>query len=657
MALYWDAPPQESSKSSGKKIAAVIIILMIVISTGIIAIFQLIPNGILTPTDGNIRVAIVDSGLDQDYTTVGRVVAERSFILPQYGYEITDTTTSDSNPDDGAGNNVKHGTMVTRMLVQNSDSAKIVVAKVIDSTGYATASGLIAAIYWAIEQNCSVINLSLGSSPTFGDPLEEVVNYAWSRGIIVVSAAGNEGDSGLPGTSISSPSVYTKVISVGALDEDGNSAFYSSWGPTYDRYLKPDISTDGYVETTTAIYYGTSFASPKIAAYVVELIEHCIAKGYSYTPGMITAALLAGASPLDEPAYVVGAGEADLEQSKYLLDNENIEDGLPRITYVDAESLPLDFETLFQGDNYTFEVEISTSTYSVFQISTNAIPDGVIEISGPVVVNQTARVPIVIHVPLSSNEIHGSIIFTEQHSSDSLEIDISPRVADARIAFDITHTPWSIDTVYGQFKQLYMYLSENDISVTEIRDRSYLTSEYLSNFDAVFMLDPCARDVNETDYTDPELFSIPFTQQEIEAYEEYFLNGGGIFVTALSNATLDIASLNQFLDWTGASLGYNLVPSTGNVAYVTDIDAHAITAGVGSFDYLGTSVITNSSYTRLARYTGHTVLSCYEGESGGRIVITGTNFFIDNWGMTGNYFSNDNDLLSLRIALWLTGLM
>ncbi len=657
MALYWETPPEQTAKSSGKKIAAAIIILMIIISTGVITIFQLIPGGSLIPTNGNVRVAIVDSGLDQDFYTSGRVVAEQSFILPQYGYDTTDTSTADSNPDDGSGNNVRHGTMVTRALVQNSDSAQIVVAKVIDSTGFATAEGLIAAIYWSVEQNCSVINLSLGSSPTYGDPLEAAVEYAWSQGVIIVSAAGNEGDSGLPGTSISSPSVYSKVVSVGALDEDGNPAYYSSQGPTAERYMKPDISTNGFVETSSAIYYGTSFSSPVIAAYVVELIEHCQANEYEYTQGSIIAALLKGATPLDEPEYVVGAGKANLDESKHILDQATREGELPRLTYVDVTSLPLDFETLFQGDNYTFEVEIVTSTLTTMDISSTGIPIGALGLPDSIVVNQTTRVPINIYVPSSSSQIIGSIEFAEDYSSDSIQLRFTPQEPDARIAFDITHTSWSIDTVYGQFKELYIYLTEHDISVTEIRDTDKLTTEYLSNFDAVFLLDPCAWDVNETNYVNPSIFSIPFTQNEIDAYEEYYMNGGGIFVSALSNRTLDIASLNEFLEWTGASLGSNLVPSSGSVVEITNIDAHPITVGVASFDYVGAPLITNTSYTRLARYSGQTVLACLEGSSGGRLVITGTNFFIDNWGMTGNYFSMDDDLLALRISLWLTDLL
>ncbi len=657
MAIYYDIPPEQTKSSGSRKIVAVIIIILILLSTGVMALFQFIPSFGSFFNSGSVRVAVIDSGLDQDVSISGRVVAEQSFILPQYGYNITDSSTSDSNPDDGAGNNVRHGTMVTRALLQNSDSAQIVVAKVIDSSGHATASALVAAIYWAVEQNSTVINMSLGTSPSFGDPLQDAVEYAFSKGVIVVSAAGNEGENGIAGNSISSPSVFSKVISVAALDEKGEPAYYSSWGPTADRSMKPDIAIEGFFETSSAIYYGTSFAAPRVSAYVAELVAYCQSKGYEYTPGLIMAALFEGATPLNYPEYIVGAGKANLQQSMNIIDAASIQDGLPRLISVDTSGLPLDFETLFQGDNYTFNVEITTSTVSEVTISLIDIAEGIVEIPSPVNINQVGTVPLSIHVPMSSSPISGMVFIEDAYSNATVRVEITPQVAVARIAFDITHTPWNIDTTYGQFKELYIQLTEQDISVTEIRDRNLLTAEYLSLFDAVFMLDPSAWDRNDTDYNNPTAFSIPFTPDEIDAYEEYFLDGGGIFITALDNSSLDIESLNGFLEWTGASVAYDSVPGTIGVVEITDVVAHPITVGVSSFDYLGASILTNSSYTTLGRFSGKTVLAAFEGTSGGRIVITGTNFFIDNWGMKGMYGSPDDDVLSLRIGLWLTGLM
>jgi hypothetical protein len=658
MALYWDTPPSSNdSKSTGTKLAAVIIIVMILIGTGIAVLFQLIPSPVITNQNTKVRVAVVDSGLDQSITTSSQVVAQRSFILPQYGYSMTDTSTTDSNPSDGSGNTVRHGTLVTQTIVANSPNAQIVVAKVIDSSGSATTEGLIAAIYWAIEENCSVINLSLGSPPTVGDPLKEVAAYAFSKGVIIVSAAGNDGSNGLAGTSISSPAVYPEVVSVAALDANNVPSSYSSQGPTIDRYMKPDIAAEGSVQTSSAIYYGTSFSSPRVAADVAELISYCISENFAYTAGSIIAALLLGATPLSYPEYEVGAGLANLQGAIKIIYDANKVAGLPILTYVDVKTLPLDFETLFQGDNYTFDVRIITSTTATYNVNIAGIPNGVIDLPSSVAVNQSAVIPLGIHVPYGSSAIQGEVSFMEGSNGDSLNISIAPTVADYKIAFDISHTTWTIDSVYGQFRELYKLLTKNDISVTEIRSGQDVTSDYLSNFDAVFILDPCAYDINETDVVNPSIISIPFSTEEIQAYEQYFNNGGGIFVAALDNSTLNVAALNDFLSWTGMTLTFTGFPSNANTVAVTNIAVHPITVGVGSFDFNGAPLNVNSSVSVLGRYAGYPVLGCLQGAGGGRIVVTGTNFFIDNWGITGTspYLSHDNDILALRIALWLVG--
>ncbi len=213
---YWQTTTPQEEKSSGTKIIAVIVILMIIISTGLVFILQIGPLG--NGPSAEVRVAVLDSGIDIDASLAGRVVEEKSFIELQYGYNVTDITTSDSRPE-----NVPHGTLVAT-LVAATPNAKIVNGKVMGEDGTATSIGLAAGIYWAVEQNCSVISMSLGSSPVLGDPLEAAIEWAFARGVVVVSSAGNEGDSGLAGNSISSPAIFEKCIAVAALYEDNEPA-------------------------------------------------------------------------------------------------------------------------------------------------------------------------------------------------------------------------------------------------------------------------------------------------------------------------------------------------------------------------------------------------------------------------------------------------
>lgn len=649
---YWETPvaAKRGSSTSVTKLLAVIVILLIVVSSGMVILLGLLPTG----TSGQVvRVAIIDSGINIGHSLEGRVVAQKSFVSTEYGYDLNDASTSDAEPD-----GVPHGTLVSTVVVQNSDSAYLVIAKVIGPQGAATTAGIVAAMYWAIEQNCSVINLSMGSTPTFGDPGKQAVQYAFSHGVVVVASAGNEGDSGIAGTSIASPGVFPACLSVAGIDDNNDPYYFSSLGPTESRYMKPDIAALGYVETTTAIYYGTSFSSPRVAAAAANIVAYCRANNRSWTPGLVMTALLKGADPIPWPEYLVGAGALNVNNAIQLIAESTEPQDLPAMAYVSPVSLPLDFERLFYGDEYEFELTLFTTKLAVFDVQVVTAAPSVFHLPDAVTINQTGLVPLKVEVPDNGSATYSADIqfVSETGGSANVSVDFSVTTPVARVAFDVSHTAWSMDTVYGQFKELYKKLTSNSISVTELRNRSATTFETLSQYDAVLLLDPCTWEVNETEPLAPIAFSIPFSQAEEEAYQQYFEAGHGIFVAALSNDSLDISSLNEFLNWTGFSLSHTGVPPGDSPALITDITEHAITAGVSGFDYLGSTVSIPAGATSLAGYSSDTVLACRQGSGGGRIVVTGSNFFVDNWGMVGRYNSLDDDVLALNIVQWLTRL-
>jgi hypothetical protein len=621
MSNYWepDIGASQSSSSSGTKILAVIIVLMLVIAGGVILIFRMIPP--VTPPTG-VRVAVLDTGIDIDFALQGRVASQRSFITVENGYGVNDDSTSDSKPDD-----IPHGTMVAKTVVSDSESAIIVNAKVLDFEGSATVVGILAAIRWAVEENCSVINLSLGSTPSFGDPLQEAVEWAFNQGVVVVAAAGNDGQDGVMGTSIDAPGLFPYCLAAAALDTNGFPAGFSGTGPTASRYMKPDIAAPGYFEASGATYFGTSFASPRVAGAAAELIGYCLTNNITYTPGSIMTALLMGASSMPYEEYVVGAGRLNLQASITLIAQTSVDGNLPAISYAHPKSLPLDFETLFYGDSYQFSIQLMTSGLTDFEIDIDSDTPAIFEMPSHAIINQTGFVSLNVEIPdTGQSTYHADINFTsDTFGYTALAVYFSVSQPAARVAFDISHTPWSIDTIYGQFREFYVELTANDISVTEIRDGTQTTLATLQEFDAVVILDPCAWELNDTNPSSVEQFSIPYE------------SGGGIFVAALSNKSLDIASVNDFLNWSGFAIGYTQVPSMGDPIVITQIESHIITSGVESFAFYGGVVTMPENATALANYSASIVLASMQDDSGGRIVVTGTNFFIDNWGMLAMY--------------------
>ncbi len=103
-------------------------------------------------------------------------------------------------------------------------------------------------------------------------------NTAYSKGMMVVVSAGNEGQG--KWRKIGTPSDAAGVISVGAVDADGNYAEFSSYGPTADGRIKPDLVAMGkraYVNSTGGAYTGngTSYSTPILSGSIICLMQAC----------------------------------------------------------------------------------------------------------------------------------------------------------------------------------------------------------------------------------------------------------------------------------------------------------------------------------------------------------------------------------------------
>jgi len=111
-------------------------------------------------------------------------------------------------------------------------------------------------------------------------PLSIAVNKAFSRGIVVVSAAGNFANYYEDG-GLYTPADAFGVITVGAVDSEGRIAPFSSHGPTYDGRIKPDVCAMGignfvaYGGKDSLFGYGsgTSFATPLIAGSCALILQ------------------------------------------------------------------------------------------------------------------------------------------------------------------------------------------------------------------------------------------------------------------------------------------------------------------------------------------------------------------------------------------------
>ena len=248
-------------------------------------------------TQGNgVKVAILDTGINLNHPDLaGKVVAQKSFVS--------------NTVEDGNG----HGTHVAGILAADTNNSigvagtcpgcQLIIGKVLDDTGTGTTSNATAGITWAADQGAKVINMSLGTTEPQTIPLyQQAVNYAMSKGAVVVSAAGNDGT-----TQFSYPAAVNGVISVAGTDNDNKKASWSDYGTWVDVAAPgQDIASTGPTHSfqlqpnnynfSSPYYYlsGTSMSTPYVSG-VAALIA---STPYGTTPQAISNRLFATADKI-----------------------------------------------------------------------------------------------------------------------------------------------------------------------------------------------------------------------------------------------------------------------------------------------------------------------------------------------------------------------
>lgn len=241
-----------------------------------------------------VRVAVIDSGIDPGHPEfAGKVVASKSFV----GGGVNDV--------DG------HGTFVAGEIAAALDNgegiagiafpAQLLIAKVVRADGSITPDAEAQAIRWAIAQGARVINLSVGGLRDPADPRrdtysaveQDAIEYAASKGVVVVAAVGNSDEApSEPWPYASYPAALPHVIGVAALAQDGSVPLFSNRDAvfvdlaapgvgifsTFPRALtaeRPGCVDQGYSDCGPSEYAnpeGTSFAAPQVSAAAALLI-------------------------------------------------------------------------------------------------------------------------------------------------------------------------------------------------------------------------------------------------------------------------------------------------------------------------------------------------------------------------------------------------
>lgn len=280
----------------------------------------------------NISVAILDTGIFLHPDFSGRVTAFHDFVHQK------------KEPYDDCG----HGTHVAGCLAGDgylsdgrlrgiAPASQLIIGKILDEHGSGSVDIMIEAIQWILENqkkyNIKILNISIGFEDFVAqykiNKLVDLLENVWSRGILVVVAAGNKGPAN---QSISPLGMSKNIVTVGCHDLNyGKEGVplcesYSGRGPSTYSLKKPDLVAPGTNIISTSyrckrqgkhfmdVYEaksGTSFATPLVSGAAALLLE----KKNVLTPDEIKFRLCYSAMDLKEPWNKQGWGMLNISRA------------------------------------------------------------------------------------------------------------------------------------------------------------------------------------------------------------------------------------------------------------------------------------------------------------------------------------------------------
>ncbi|SER65011.1 S8 family peptidase [Psychrobacillus sp. OK032] len=206
-----------------------------------------------------VTVAVLDTGCDSIHPDLQeRIIGGQNF-----------TDDDESNPDifldyNGHGTHVA-GTIAAQQndngVVGVAPEASLLIVKVLNKKGSGQYEWIINGINYAIEQKADIISMSLGGPNDMPD-LHEAIKKAISNNILVVCAAGNNGDGDDSTDEFAFPGCYNEVISVGAINLERRSSDFTNSHNEIDLVAPGEKILSTYLNGKYATLSGTSMAAP-----------------------------------------------------------------------------------------------------------------------------------------------------------------------------------------------------------------------------------------------------------------------------------------------------------------------------------------------------------------------------------------------------------
>ena len=235
-----------------------------------------------------IKVAILDTGIDINHESL-------------YGLDYSEVSLLDNGIDAGIG----HGTGIASIIAGQTDeflglapSSEVLSVKVLNSDGVGDSFTIAKGIVLAVDQGSDIINLSLGGFSSSA-AMDQAIQYAKSKDVLLVSAVGNDGTEG-----VLYPARHKDVIAVSSVDAKSRVSSFASYGPEVDLAAPGVGIVTAWEDNHFVEFSGTSIAT----AFVTGALAHELSKSPSQNKNVIVEALYSNLDEAEKPGKDIWAG-------------------------------------------------------------------------------------------------------------------------------------------------------------------------------------------------------------------------------------------------------------------------------------------------------------------------------------------------------------
>lgn len=342
------------------------------------------------PFDRTVRVGVIDGGfessVDMQYSEGVNLIADEPTQNPKGPLFLNEDVDCSYMGDFEIS---QHGHHVSHLIAANADNAlgmagttrniELVAARSMFCGGVGLTSDIIDGIYWLsgepvegvdpISEPVEVINMSLGGDGPCPVAYQTAIDFATTKGITVVVAAGNERDN----ADNYYPNNCENVIAVAAHDTRGILSNFTNSGSTVDVVAQGSGVTSITPDGNPTPISGTSFSTPIVAGVIANVLS----ERPNLNTAQIEAMIAESGNPVVEASFRpnLGAGSGILDAMK-LLDAA----GIPRAivatqTAIDGERERFQEALLHPAAEALLQTEVGGTACSLVEFNANVMPN------------------------------------------------------------------------------------------------------------------------------------------------------------------------------------------------------------------------------------------------------------------------------------------